>query len=98
MVIQIYQPGFSDSYQLVYTLVSEDQARHMATAHWVSPERSLGLQLEDQATNLAYFQVWTITEQFLAPFQSLLPGVKFRLVQKNLINLLRIIQLTLDYS
>lgn len=69
----------------------------MATAHWVSPARSLGLQLEDWPLT-AYFQVWTITEQFLVPFQSLLPGIKFRLVQKNLINLFRIIQLTLDYS
>lgn len=98
-VIQIYQPGFSDLYQLVYILVSEDQAQHwMATANWVSPERSLELQLEDQSTNLVYFQVWTITEQFIAPFQNLFLGIKFRLVHKNLINLFRIIQLTLDYS
>ena len=61
-VIQTYQPGFSDLYQLLYMLVSEDQTQHwMTTANWESPERSLELQLGDQPTNLVYNQPWAIT-------------------------------------
>ena len=35
MVIQIYQAGFSDLYQLVHTFVIEGQTQHwMKTANW----------------------------------------------------------------
>lgn len=46
IVIQTYQPGFSDLYRLVHMLVGEGQAQHwMKTANWKSTEQSLEFQL-----------------------------------------------------
>lgn len=42
IVIQTYQPGFSDFYQLVYMLVGEGQAKQwMKLAQWGHPEQDL---------------------------------------------------------
>lgn len=46
VIIQIYQPAFSDFYQQIYMLVSKGQAQHwMNTANWHNPESSVELQM-----------------------------------------------------
>ena len=61
-VVQTYQPGFPDFYQLVRMIASEEQAQHwMKTTNWENPERSLELQLGDQAANLLDDQIQAIT-------------------------------------
>ena len=45
MVIQIYQHGFFDLYQLIHMLLSESQTQHwMNIANWENPEMCLELQ------------------------------------------------------
>ena len=62
IVIQTYQPDFSDLYKLAHMLASEGQAQHwMKIINWKNPERSLELQLGDQSTDLLYDQAWAIT-------------------------------------
>ena len=57
IVIQTYQPHFSDSYLLAHMLVGEGQAQHwMKTANRENPKKSLEFHLGDQPTNLLYEQ------------------------------------------
>ena len=61
IVIQFYQPGFSNLCQLLHLLVSEHQAQHgMTTANWENSESSLELQLKEQPSNLLYDQAQKI--------------------------------------
>ena len=63
IVIQTYQPDFSDLYQLVHMLFSEGRAQHwIKTTNWENPQRSPGLQLGDQPTNLLWDQAEAIAQ------------------------------------
>ena len=73
-VIQTYQPGFSDLYQLVHILVSEAQAQHsIKTANWENPERALELQPRDQPAELFYDQAWAVAGQLYQAISGAFP-------------------------
>ena len=66
IVIQTHQPGFPDFCQLVYMIASEEWAQHwMKATNWKNPERSLDLQLGDQAANLSDDQSQEMTRCLL---------------------------------
>ena len=62
IVIQTHQPGFPDFYQQVYMIAGEEWAQHWRkSANWKNPERSLDLQLGDQAAKLSDDQFQEMT-------------------------------------
>ena len=64
IIIHIYQPGFSDLYQLVHMVVGEGQSQHsMKTTNWENPERSPEIKPGDQPADLLYEKVGAIARQ-----------------------------------
>ena len=60
----MYQPDFSDLYQLVYMLVSEAQVQHwIKMTNWESPDRSLKLYLGDQSLT-SMTRLWKLLDNF----------------------------------
>ena len=90
-MIQTYDPGFSDLYQLTHILVRESQGRYrQTTTVWLQPLDDIhrkDIRVAVPATQVAQAP----HESVPWDFPHLLPGEKFILLHKDLMKLFMII-------